>query len=157
MAYDEVEIRALLEQAATRIGYDPRARKVGITRCFDPDLRSVRGDAERLLLVFTNIMINALDAMATGADGAVGGTLAIAARQVDGKVMVEFSDDGPGMSESDIAHAFEPFFTTKGTGAGTGLGLWICYQVIQRHAGTIRIDSKDGNGTKVTLVLPCEQ
>ncbi len=148
----DVDVRALLEHATTLIGYDPRAREVAITQHYDTPLRSVRGDGERLLLVFTNVMINALDAMHV--NGSEGGTLSIAAQEVNGRVVVAFTDDGPGMPEDAVAHAFEPFFTTKAKGGGTGLGLWICYEVIQRHAGSIRIDSHMGEGTTVTVELP---
>ncbi len=149
-----IEIPELLEHAATLIGYDPRARRIGITRCFDSDLGPVRGDSERLLLAFTNIMINALDAIC--ADGDRGGTLAISVRRKEDHLRVAFTDDGLGMTEEQIIHASEPFYTTKEPGAGTGLGLWICYQVIQRHNGTIHIDSRLGEGTTVTITLPCD-
>jgi signal transduction histidine kinase len=58
------------------------------------------------------------------------------------------------MSPAQLESAFEPFFTTKDPGAGTGLGLWICYQVIRKHEGSIRIDSEIGTGTMVTIELP---
>ena len=71
-------------------------------------------------------------------------------------MVLEFRDQGSGMEEEHVAHAFEPFFSTKEPGAGTGLGLWICHQVVQRHNGTIRIDSRLGEGTAVTIELPID-
>jgi signal transduction histidine kinase len=149
-----VDIAPLLEHAATLIGYDHRARQVEIVRRVDPDLPPVRGDSQRLLLVFTNIMINALDAMSTAYNGA--GTLAVSTHRNGQRVVLQFKDQGPGMEEEHVAHAFDPFFTTKEPGAGTGLGLWICHQVVQRHNGTIRIDSRLGEGTAVTIELPID-
>lgn len=149
-----VDIGPLLEHVATLIGYDRRARQIDIIHRLDPDLPPVFGDEQRLLLVFTNIMINAVDAMSTLDDGI--GTLTISTSRKGQRVEVEFADRGPGMTQEQIAQAFEPFFTTKEPGAGTGLGLWICYQVVQRHKGTIRIASRTGEGTTVTIELPTE-
>ena len=59
------------------------------------------------------------------------------------------------MTQEQIDSAFDPFFTTKDPGTGTGLGLWVCHQVIEKHRGTIRIDSRVGAGTTVTVELPC--
>jgi signal transduction histidine kinase len=149
-----VRIDEVLEHATTLVGYDRRARNLTITCRRDPQLRPVTGDPDRLLLVFTNIMFNALDAMSTRDRDS--GKLEITARQQRESVVVEFRDSGPGMTEEQIARAFEPFFTTKGPQAGTGLGLWICYQVISGHRGTINIESRVGEGTTVAVKLPCE-
>jgi signal transduction histidine kinase len=149
-----VQIANLLERATSLVGYDRRAQGIAITCRCGPALRAIRGDSERLLFVFTNIIINALDAMKGCAQGA--GALLITARQERGRVTVRFADDGTGMTNEQVTHAFEPFFTTKEPGAGTGLGLWICYQIIERHHGTIRIESLAGNGTTVVVELPCK-
>ena len=82
------------------------------------------------------------------------GHLKVSGAQRNGRIVIEFEDNGPGMSEAQIASAFEPFFTTKEPGTGTGLGLWICYQVIRKHDGAIRIHSETGRGTTVTIDLP---
>ncbi len=149
-----VEVGLLLEHAAGLLGYDKRAERVRIVCTPDPDLRTVRADSDRLLLVFTNIMMNALDALcAYRQDGS--GTLTVTAEQVADQVVVRFEDDGPGMTQEQIANAFEPFFTTKEPGAGTGLGLWICYQVIRKCQGSILIDSRLGQGTALVVALPC--
>ncbi|MEE9296263.1 MAG: HAMP domain-containing sensor histidine kinase [Phycisphaerae bacterium] len=149
-----VEIHALLERAATLLGYDSRARHIGINRPENADLGTVRGDPDRLLLVCTNVMINAFDAI--DEQSKAGGTLSIHCERNGDSVVMRFEDNGPGMTEAQIANAFEPFFSTKEPGKGTGLGLWICYQVVRRHHGTIRIDSRLGQGTTVTIELPCD-
>ncbi len=151
--HSPVEIGPLLEHATTLIGYDQRARRTEVICRIESDLNAVWGDSQRLLLVFTNIMINALDALSVRKDGE--GTLNITARNEGPSVVIEFVDNGPGMGDEQLAHAFDPFFTTKEPGAGTGLGLWICDQVIQRHKGTVKIDSRVGEGARVTIHLPC--
>jgi len=143
----------LLERATTLVGYDRRARGIAMTYRCDPALGPVLGDPERLLLVFTNIIINALDAINHRQGDA--GALLITAEENDGRIALRFEDNGAGMTHEQMTHAFEPFFTTKEAGAGTGLGLWICYQIVERHDGKIRIESVAGKGTTVFVELPC--
>ncbi len=147
------DIRTVLDHAVTMVAYDPRARKVSINNCYDSDLPVVYGNSDKLLHVFTNIMLNALDAL----DGIRNdsGLLSIKARKQQDRIVLEFQDNGPGMTPEQIAHAFEPFYTTKDPGEGTGLGLWISYQVIKRHGGEIRIESHPDEGTKLVVELSC--
>ncbi len=149
-----VDLESLLDQAATLVGYDSRAQRIGITREYAPALPSVRGHSERLLPVFTNILINALDAV--NGLNTQPASIAISTRAEDSEVVVDIRDQGHGMSAHELAHAFDPFFTTKEPGAGTGLGLWICYQVVQRHGGRIDIESAPGEGTNVAVRLPAD-
>jgi CheY-like chemotaxis protein len=72
---------------------------------------------------------------------------------VDGKIRIAVSDTGIGMSEETSSRVFDPFFTTKGE-AGMGLGLAVCYGIIQRHGGTVDIDSEVGEGTTFRITLP---
>jgi signal transduction histidine kinase len=70
--------------------------------------------------------------------------------------VVRFADNGPGIDQEALGSVFEPFFTTNEPGTGTGPGLWICYQVVRKHGGTIHMTSETGQGTLVTLRLPSE-
>ena len=69
-------------------------------------------------------------------------------------VAVSVRDDGRGIPKEILAHVFEPFVTTKGSGAGTGLGLAVVYGIVKQRGGEIRIESQEGRGTTVTLLLP---
>ena len=149
-----VQIPELLDRATTLMGYDKRARSIQVTRSIDRELRPVQGDIDKLLLAFTNLIINAFDAL--NAQPPSSPTLRISARQEGDYVAVRFEDNGPGMTPNQLASAFEPFFTTKEPGRGTGLGLWICYQVVQRHCGTIQIESRPAGSTIVCIRLPSE-
>ncbi|HUS19947.1 MAG TPA: ATP-binding protein [Terriglobales bacterium] len=106
--------------------------------------------------VFANILVNAVQAM--GDNGTVHIRVEPSARP-DGKGWsVVVRDTGPGIADGDLDSLFEPFFTRKG--GGTGLGLWIAKQIVERHGGSIRVESstqKDGHGTAVMIYLPCEQ
>jgi signal transduction histidine kinase len=148
---DAVDISAVIQRVLTLVGYDRRTRDVEITSDVADDVGPVWGDPDRILLVFLNVVINAVDAI--GENGGKG-TLKICVQAVDGRAVVSFVDDGPGMAEQQLASAFEPFVTGKEPGKGTGLGLWICHQVVQQHEGEIRIVSETGRGVTVTVVLP---
>jgi signal transduction histidine kinase len=101
-----------------------------------------------LCRVFSNIIKNAFDAMADG------GTLSIATRATDDELQVAFRDTGSGISPDAKGKLFTPFFTTKPIGQGVGLGLPICFEVVQRYGGTINVDSQPGKGACFTIHLP---
>jgi signal transduction histidine kinase len=71
-----------------------------------------------------------------------------------GEVNIEVSDTGEGISEENLNKIFDPFFTTKGVGNGTGLGLAVSYGIVQEHAGTIEVQSENGDGTRFKLSFP---
>ena len=103
--------------------------------------------------VFTNIIANALDAM-FDADSPTKELLISTRVFDDDRVQVGIKDTGPGMPDEIIAKIFDPFFTTKPVGKGTGLGLGICYKIIQQHRGTLIVNSEVGSGTEFVITLP---
>jgi len=107
----------------------------------------VMGDPSELREVLVNMVFNAVDAMPEG------GQLTLVANELQGSVEIAISDTGIGMSHEIRSRVFDPFFTTKGK-AGMGLGLAVCYGIIQRHEGTILIDSQLGKGTTFRIALP---
>ncbi len=112
---------------------------------------AVFGDPFELQQVFLNLLINALDAVSEkGADGLI----EILGRLEGSELVISITDNGIGMSEEQISQAFDFFYTTKEVGEGTGLGLSISHNVIQNHGGRIEIESKEGKGTTMTVVLP---
>jgi two-component system, NtrC family, sensor kinase len=125
---------------------------IKVIQQLDSFLPQVVGDPGQLQQVFTNLLLNAADAM----NGQ--GEITIASRPTplgDG-VILTFTDTGCGIPPEIRDKIFEPFFTTKPPGKGTGLGLSIVYGVIQRHGGTITADSPPGGGTTFTIRLPLE-
>lgn len=73
------------------------------------------------------------------------------------RVVVTITDTGVGISEQNLPRIFDPFFTTKDVGKGTGLGMHVAYNIIEKHHGAIQVDSKVGEGTMFTITLPVEQ
>lgn len=98
-----------------------------------------------------NITVNAAHAIADF------GTIHIRTGTRDDKAWIEIEDNGSGIPEDIVKRIFEPFYTTKPIGKGTGLGLSLSQTIIDRHNGTIEIDSRVGRGTKFTIWLPVQQ
>jgi two-component system NtrC family sensor kinase len=73
------------------------------------------------------------------------------------EVFIQVKDTGPGISPSDLPHIFEPFYTTKSEGYGVGLGLSTVYGIMERHHGSVQVESLVGKGTTFTLKLPVEK
>jgi two-component system NtrC family sensor kinase len=98
--------------------------------------------------VFINLSLNALDAMPEG------GTLTVRSHQENGRIEVRIEDTGAGIPPEIGRRVFEPFFTTKEPGRGTGLGLSVSYGIVQKHRGTIDLESTVNRGTVFTVRLP---
>lgn len=107
---------------------------------------SIKADREKLVQVFLNLILNAVQAMPNG------GRLTVSASKVDGNVEVSFRDTGSGIPEENRDKLFKPFFTTKS--AGTGLGLAISNRIIEAHGGAITFESEAGKGTTFMVRLP---
>jgi signal transduction histidine kinase len=122
-------------------------RRVAIKRALAPDLPPVVVAPDELEQVFINLVLNAVDAMPEG------GTLRVASwRDEDGRLAVAFSDTGHGIAPEDLKRVFEPFFSTRED--GTGLGLTVSHNVVERHGGEIAVESAVGQGTTFTVWLP---
>lgn len=145
-----VEVNEIITRCVELVSHQVLFHNIEIDRHLAPGLPHIFGNAGELQQVFTNLLLNAADAMSGR------GKIFIASRpdpQAEG-VVLTFTDTGCGISPDIRDKMFEPFFTTKPPGKGTGLGLSIVYGVIQRHGGTIEVDSHPGGGTTFTLRLP---
>jgi signal transduction histidine kinase len=117
------------------------------------DIPPVRGDAESLRSIFTNLIINAVQAME--GNGA-GGRLTVTLSSSDPEhARVCIADTGRGIEAENVSQVFEPYFSTKET--GTGLGLAIVKKAVDDHNGTITVASEHGEGTTFTVTLPTER
>lgn len=122
---------------------------------------SVTGYPVELRQVFINLLSNAADASTQGGIIAVRTKLRSAVRsgKTGGRqagVEITISDNGVGISDAALPQVFQPFFTTKGE-HGTGLGLWVSHGIIEKHSGTIEIESstdEQNHGTRITVFLP---
>ncbi|MEK6609138.1 MAG: ATP-binding protein, partial [Myxococcota bacterium] len=110
----------------------------------------LRGYPGQLNQVFLNLLTNAAQALAGREDGRI----EIETRHAAGAVDVIVRDNGQGIPPEVVPRIFDPFFTTKPVGQGTGLGLSICQQIVERHGGTIRVETRAGEGTAFVVTLP---
>ncbi|MGC9347996.1 MAG: sensor histidine kinase [Anaerolineae bacterium] len=147
-ATQQLDINEPVEDALAIASKRLQQSHIQVEARLTPDLPSVRGTANQLTQVFLNIVINAIEAMPDG------GTLWVGtAHHADAdQVVAAFRDSGPGVEPEIRSHLFEPFHTSKPT--GTGLGLAISYGIIERHNGTIEVESPPGGGTTFIIRLP---
>ncbi len=129
IAWNEIKYKATLER---HFGEIPRIR------CRPQELNQV----------FMNILVNAAQAIESS------GEIVVTTSVVDDRLKIEISDNGTGIPEEIREQIFEPFFTTKEVGQGTGLGMSISYEIIQKHGGEILLDSEVGKGSCFTIFLP---
>src|ERR1700722_12111056 len=119
------------------------------------ELPAVVCNVNELNQVFLNLIINAAHAIESAGRDASSGLIRVHTRAVEESVEIVIEDNGCGIPQENLEHIFDPFFTTKEIGKGTGQGLAIARSIIvEKHAGTITVDSHVGNGTKMTLCLP---
>jgi hypothetical protein len=145
----EIDINKLLDDTLQLLEPQLRSSKVEIVKNYAATPPKIFGSGGKLQQVFTNLILNARDAMPGG------GTI-ILTTEFDGEhgLIIKVADTGEGISPENIGKIFDPFFTTKGVGNGTGLGLAVSYGIVQEHAGTIEVKSENGVGTIFRLDFP---
>jgi len=125
-------------------------RNIHLTQCRSEQSLLIEGDREMLRQMLINLLMNGLQAMPEQ------GTLAVAATSDEpGLVQIEVQDTGVGIPEENLSRIFDPFFTTNEK--GTGLGLSLVHQIVQKHHGTVAVESQFGHGTRFKIRLPAKQ
>ncbi|WP_422377860.1 PAS-domain containing protein [Roseibium sp.] len=133
-------------------GYGLRSNGATVTTEFDDDLPQISGDADQLVQVFTNLIVNAEHALAPLGEKAQ--LTLLSSYDVDrDQAVLEIRDNGPGIPEEIRARIFEPFFTTKDVGEGTGVGLAFSHRIIDTHGGVLEVTSTPGQGTSFFVRL----
>jgi len=144
-----VDINQALEETLSLLVNQLRLQQVEVHKDLAVDLPPITGNRGVLQQVFSNMILNACNAMPDG------GSLTIATRAIsDDEVETKFTDTGCGIPKEILSEIFDPFFTTMPVGKGTGLGLSISYSIIRQHHGTIDVESKVGKGSTFTIRLP---
>jgi signal transduction histidine kinase len=159
------DVNQVLERTISLCQFDLDAAGVRVERRLDPSLPAASADPALLRQVFFNIILNARQAMSDGrtrsqpGEGRHGGRLTVRSRVNGSCVRVEISDDGTGIAPEIMDRIFDPFFTTRPTGQGMGLGLSLCFGIVNGHGGRIWALSPalqqyaDGAGPGATLVV----
>lgn len=142
-----VDLHALIEDALRMVEVQTTENNIEARITQHGAVTPVMADVESLRSVFTNLIINGLQAMDGG-----GGSLSVTLAEEDGAARIEIADTGSGIAPENLPQIFEPFFSTKET--GTGLGLAIVKKIIEDHGGTISVESKQGAGATFVIKLP---
>jgi PAS domain S-box-containing protein len=150
---EPIHLNSVIEQVIGILKYDTRLKHQTVETHLQPDLGTIMGNLDQMLQVFINICLNAAEAMKEKTDG----RLVIHTWSDPSRIYASVMDNGTGVDSKDLPHIFEPFYTTKEEGKGTGLGLWVSYNIIQSVAGTINVESRVGEGTTFTVSLPLPQ
>ena len=146
--FEPVNINQVLEDTLALVGHQLMMKKIKLKKELTSGLKPVLGNANQLQQVFTNIILNAQQAMSEG------GKLSLITKEEDAQVEVQLSDTGCGIPAGNLDRIFDPFFTTKMDWKGTGLGLSISYEIIRNHQGRMEVESEVGQGTTFTITLP---
>lgn len=147
---ENIYLNHVIDHVIQIIKYDKRLKHQEIETDLDPHIPLVKASFDQVLQVFINLCLNAADAMECKGNG----HLRIKTWATELNVFASVTDNGCGICKEHIPHIFEPFFTTKQHGKGTGLGLWVSYNIIKSFGGGITLESKETEGTKFTISLP---
>jgi signal transduction histidine kinase len=142
-----VDVNQVIEQVLAMVGHQAQLQNVEVRKEFGPSLPKVMADADKLQQVFTNLTLNAIQAMSGG------GKLILRTSVANGQVRIDVQDTGCGISKENLSKLFTPFFTTKEKGSGVGLGLAVVRGIIERHKGEIKVQSEVGKGTTFSVYL----
>jgi two-component system, NtrC family, sensor kinase len=147
--FAELDISRVLDDTLQLLEPQLRRSQIEIVRSYDKEAPTAYGNGGKLQQVFTNLILNARDAIPDGGRITVSTSMAD-----DGSLVVAIADTGIGIAPENVAKIYDPFYTTKGVGQGTGLGLAVTYGIVQEHAGHITVDSLPGRGTTFRITLP---
>lgn len=151
----DVDVEEVLDVSVTIAETNATRKKVSLVVEVDPSTGSMEADADRLPQIPNNLLTNAIKFNREG------GTVWVKARGTDDEVIIVVQDDGRGIPPEDLPHLFERFYRGKPNSAGkidgTGLGLAIVKGVVDKHHGTITVESVHGEGTTFTVTLPRKQ
>lgn len=146
---ESVQLNELIEETTSFVEREAAYNNINIIRRLADNLPSIMTDGPQLQQVFLNLLNNAIDAVGQG-----GEIITSTRLRSPGEIVAEFADNGPGIPQENIKHIFDPFFTTKDPGKGTGLGLYISYDIIKKLGGSITAANNSSGGAVFTVVLP---
>jgi signal transduction histidine kinase/CheY-like chemotaxis protein len=141
-------LQNLLQDAVKIMMFQASDQRVQVSFHIPTEFKNLTVEAD-LYYVFINIIKNALQVMPQG------GKLKVDGYFHDSRVEIAFRDTGPGLTSEEIEQMSQPFYTTKKEGEGLGLGLPICQKILDRYQGNLVVESQPGQGTTVTVILPC--
>jgi signal transduction histidine kinase len=145
---DEVDLKRVIAESLTLLSNQLSTSNIDVNLNLPNKLPIIPGSPEKLKQVFLNLLMNSRDFLGNG------GQIDIEVKKEGEHVLIEISDNGPGIPNEIISKIFEPFFTTKPGREGTGLGLSVCYGIIQWHQGNLTVHNNTRGGATFSITLP---
>ncbi len=149
--WQQVDVNAVVYDVLKLIKYELEKHSIEIELECD-HIKKITADPNKLKQVLINLLLNAVHVMPKG-----GMVRLVSGMKGDSVIEILIADSGPGVPAEVRESIFEPFFSTKKEGAGTGLGLYICRNIIEEHGGTIRLDQSYEEGAAFIIELPLAQ
>lgn len=147
---ESIYLNNVVEHVLRIIKYDKRLKHQKITTSLEPNIGMIRASFDQVLQVFINICLNAADAM----EGKKDGVLELKTWNNGSYICATIKDNGTGIPPKTQRLIFDPFYTTKENGKGTGLGLWVSYNILKSFSGHVKVESSPGQGAAFTIMLP---
>jgi two-component system NtrC family sensor kinase len=149
-AFEEVQIEEIINRCIILSRHKLELSDIRLESDIQPNIPPINGNVNQLQQCMINLIFNAIDAMPAG------GILTLAGRHDTDEqlAVITVKDSGNGIAPADLPYIFEPFYTTKNEAFGVGLGLSTVYGIMERHHGTVEVDSRSGQGTVFKLKLP---
>ena len=145
---DKLDVNNVIRRTIALVDYQLEKADIIVEVDLADDVGAVRGSESELAQTMLNLLLNARAAMSEG------GCLRVVSRREDGHVIIQVADTGCGIAPGLRERIFDPFFTTRKEHGGTGLGLPVCRQIIERHGGCLTVDSTPGEGAVFTIRVP---
>ncbi|MFC1747116.1 sensor histidine kinase, partial [Candidatus Neomarinimicrobiota bacterium] len=151
--FEEVNGQEIIDKSLMLVAHKMEMQNIELKLHIDTSIRAITCDPAQIQQALVALLINALEAMPDG--GVL--TVQLAASDKSGDITMRIQDTGPGIPRSIRDHIFEPFYTTKSGGKSVGMGLAVVYGIIQRHGGTIEVESEENKGTSFIIQIPHSQ
>lgn len=148
---EPINVNWVVNEVVELVDYQFRNRGIEVDMRLSEELPPLDSKKNYLQQAFLNLLINAKDAMPKG------GKLVVSTEHVGGNIYIRFTDSGIGIKEENLTKIFDPFFTTKEAGKGTGLGLPVARGLVTKFGGELKVDSVEGRGTTLTMILPVKR
>jgi two-component system NtrC family sensor kinase len=155
----EIDLNAEVERVLSLIQYQINRNQIRIVERLNPDLPKMIANGPQIQQVLTNLLVNARDALTETEheEKIIEVSTFLRGEGGEKSVVLSVRDNGPGIEEEDLKKIFTPFYTSKEATKGTGLGLSVSLGIAESHNGTIEVESRAGEGSTFSLVLPLER
>ena len=148
-----LDIHRIIDDVLTFVQHHSQIEHIAFEKDYSRSVQSLKVDEKKIKQVLINLIMNAIHAV--GKKGCIRITTVLS--EAEDTLHIRVADDGHGIESRYLNKIFDPFFTTKTTGEGTGLGLSVSYGIVQNHGGHIQVESRPGEGSVFTVVLPAVQ